>query len=241
MATGSTLSVVRNKLKTELSESLSIGVANDAIYNQLLVNKQDWFLSEYNWGFLKDHWVVAMVQADRYRTLPSLDHLGATAAINWERPVTVETQLALLWSPVRAGIDVSLFNSINSELGLQADPIDRWQLKDGDPTSFEVWPIPASPQTLRFTGQRRPAAVNVASDSSTFVLDDMLLAYSVAGDILTERKKPSAQLKIALAQKRFATLRGNDPLTRKTFGLGSTELVRTPHFNPSAYRINNLP
>lgn len=225
--TGQTLAVIRNALKAQLGESLSIGTANDALYNQLLVNKQDWFLAEYDWSFLKDHWTVAMAASTRYATIPTSDYLAASFAINFERPVLVEVSDGLPnWSTVEYGIDAELFNTVNSEGGEVDDPIYRWQLKDGAPTSFEVWPVPATAQTLRFTGQRRPTAINVNSDASTFVLDHLLLAYSLAADLLAERKKPSAAQITALAQKRFASIRGKDPKALRTFGIGSSSCDR---------------
>jgi hypothetical protein len=126
--------------------------------------------------------------------------------------------------PVDYGIGDDQYNFQNYALGQQSDPIRRWRWatninETSNPNQFEVWPVPATSQKLRFFGQR--AMLTLASASDTADLDDMLLVKWVAGDILMRNKQADAQAKLAEAQKRLQWVRQNYPSVDKKRILGS--------------------
>jgi hypothetical protein len=179
------------------------------------------FASEHDWPFLKVRNTVALSAATRYANLPSM---------NFERPVAVACFWNTFWKDMEYGIDSEEFNSFSSGDSIAArtvDPPQRWQFYDE--TQFEVWPVPVSAFTIRFTGQRTLTSLKTGSaydTAKTFDLDDMLLVYSVAADKLTALKSPAAQVMAAKAAARFNSVRGSYPVRSRTINLAGPPSVR---------------
>lgn len=70
---------------------------------------------------------------------------------------------------------------------------------------FEVWPIPTTDQTIRFTGQRVPEKLENANDCCD--IDDLLLVLFVAGEELQRLEQKNASAKLAFANARLVKLR----------------------------------
>lgn len=74
---------------------------------------------------------------------------------------------------------------------------------------FEVWPVPVTAQTMRFSGQR---ALNpLVADGDKADLDDMILVLFVAAEKLMMLKQSNAQAKLAAAQARMRMVRAGQP------------------------------
>lgn len=84
-------------------------------------------------------------------------------------------------------------------------------------TTFEVWPIPASNQTLRFTGTA--VLPRLEQDGDVAVLDDMMLVLSVAADRLAKYDASEAGLKLKQAQTIAASLGATLPRREPVFKL----------------------
>lgn len=237
MAIGSTLLAVRKILKAELGVSLTVGSADDALYNQLLFNQQQFFLAGWDWSHLKDRWDKAVVAGDRYLTLPGTDVLGATTAINFERGVEAEVLYLSRYLPIAYGIDTQDYNAFNPDLSQTSAPVQKWQRELGDATKFEIWPASSAVQTIRFTGQRTAPVWDVTDDTSIAYIDDQLLALAVAVDRLSGERsmQATAQLKQGKLQARWTSLRGKDK-HRTNFTPGRYEHGR-PRLAPSSIRI----
>jgi len=222
MARLTTLANLRTQLKAALGNSLSVGTANDAIYNQLLSDKQKWLACEYDWPFLEDRFDVAVAPQSRYLAFPTIDNEGVTSAMNMERPYLVEVFYNNLWTPLKYGIGSQQFNYLNSDLpGQIQDPIQNWRWSQEN--QFEIWPINSTAQSIRFTGQRALDAL--ASDSDTADLDDQLIVLAVAAELLARSKQKDAQLKQSLFTERLRAVRASYPCRPQglTFGLGGDD------------------
>lgn len=227
MGRGTLLSALLTKLKAEVGDSLdATATGKDSVYAQLLSNKQQWLSTEFSWPFLEHRWDVAMVAGTRYYTLPTIPStgdLGPTVAINLEHSVKTEVQFGSKWQDVDAGIGSQEFNFIDSDAGLTLDPVQRWRLATdssdaANANKFEVWPVPGIATIFRFTGQRAVTDLVVAGDKAD--LDDMLLVYFVAAELLARANQKDAQLKANLAQQRLIRLRGSYPVRQRKTVIG---------------------
>lgn len=217
MARLTPLSTLRTMLKAQLGMSLTVGTAQDAIYNQLLSDKQKWLAGEYDWPFLEDRFDINIGPNSRYLSFPTLDDEGDTTAMNLERPYKVEVFWNNLWSEVEYGIGSEEFNYLNSDqVGQVQDPIQRWRWSQEG--KFEIWPMNSTATLMRFTGQRN--LDTLAADSDTADLDDQLIVLAVAAELLQRSKQADAATKQRLFQERLLRVRSAYPNRPKglTFG-----------------------
>ena len=216
--TGSALSVVRTLLKAELGVT---GTADDTLLNQAIVNKQFWFCSKWDWSELDDRWDVNVGGGSQYNAFPTADIQGQTATMRLDRPLDVEVLWNTVYLPLEYGITTDDYNIFNPAYNQYQDPIQKWYRVGTDKTKFEVWPVPVSAQTVRFTGQRTPIAFsNPPADADKVDLDDLMLALFVAADWLKAKGKPGWDLKAGAARDLFLELRANDPTSKQSFTIG---------------------
>ncbi len=239
MARGTTLSKLRLMLRAEIGQTLDTSASTqmDTAHNQLLSNKQQWFTAEYDWPFLEQRWDVNVTL--RYTNLPTNANTpgGTALAPNFERPMLVEAKFNNFWRELIEGIGSDEFNYLRSDDGVQQDPILRWRLASNvneptTPNQFEVWPIPVTSQPVRFTGQRvvqtlfDASASAATNDARTADIDDLLLVYAVAADLLLGMESPRAQAMSSLASERFIRLRASYPSNNEPVVLGRGRLIR---------------
>lgn len=216
MARGTALSVLVTQLKAELGDSLSAGTQRDARYKQLLANEQRFLVAEYAFPFLEHSWDVALVASSRYLSFPTTTIDAQTLSIDLERPLRVEVKHNDRWTCVDYGIGQDEYNAHDSDQGQIMDPVRRWRYNGS--SQFEVWPRPASAQTLRFTGQRALSALAV--DADTALLDEELLVLSVAVPLLASGKDAAVSLKIQKMQRRLQRLLASYPQREQKLILG---------------------
>lgn len=214
-------------VRAEIGETSSATIATqkDASVNILLSNAQKLYSTIRDWPVLEAKWDVACAVGSRYKTFPTTDIRGTTAALNRERPFSVSVLFNRLYLPVDYGIDDVEFTHRNSDLGEAADPIQRWRLATNvaeatNADQFEIWPMPVSAQTLRFTGERQLAALSAETDKCD--LDDLLLVYSVSLDLLSRNDERQLQSKL-MSEKlkaRLAYLTSAQPTRTEKIILG---------------------
>lgn len=229
MSRGIALSTLRQALKSELGDAQETNATLDAEYNLALARKQSDFANFYDWPFLEDNWNLACVQGDRYLSIPTTNVRGIVVGINFERPVKVESLFNSYWGLVEYGIGADQYNVFAGVETTQQDPIQRWKMETntGDATladQIEIWPLPVSAQTLRFTGQRQLRALAVDADKAD--LDDLLIVYSVAADYLLLRQQQNAPAIRSKAQERLIKLRAGYPVDRTPIIFGRRLLIR---------------
>jgi hypothetical protein len=219
-------------LKAQLGQSLTVGTSSDAIYKQLLADKQKWLAGEYDWPFLEDRFDVTVPGQGRYIAFPTADVGGGavSTAMNLERPYRAEVFWNNKWSELEYGIGAEEFNYLNSDQpGNIQDPIQRWRWAGDvkyDESYFEVWPMPSTSQTVRFTGQRIVGPL--VEDTDTCDLDDQLLTLTVGAELSLRAKHADAQLKQSLATERLRAVRASYPgrPTGFVFGKGGEDRDR---------------
>jgi hypothetical protein len=169
--------------KAEVGWNLQSGVAvaQDTEVNKLLAQMQQWLWSQYQFPFLYSHQDVAVSNGSRYYNYPAL--------ISLDYPTMVETKWGQLWYPVDYGISGTEYESVDPDRGETLDPVSRWQVYSA--TQFEVWPQPATAQTLRFWGTRLLAPLVAETDVCD--LDDLLIVLFAAAEKLKRAKQPDWQ------------------------------------------------
>lgn len=209
------MSQILAMVKAEIGDYSGSNSAADAALMVQISNKQKWLATEYDWPFLERRWDLSVPANAQYSTFPVQNDLGITADINWERFPKVEVFWDQVYQPVLYGIGAEEYNMLNYALLQQSDPIQRWRAasnpdEPSDPNQFEVWPVPVTPQILRFTGQR--ALLPLVQPTDTADLDDMLLVYYVAAERLFRLKQQDANEKMQLAVRRLQWVRQNYPV-----------------------------
>lgn len=227
MARNTTLANALLMLKGEINYSLTTGVAvaGDQMLYTMIDNTQKWLSTEYDWPFLELRADVGVNPGDRYITLPT--------SLNYERPVVPTVAWTSKWLDVFNGIGQSEYNQLSSgDGGIPAqplDPIQRWRFNTE--LQAEVWPIPVTVQTLRFTGQRTLTSLKTAGaydPALTLDLDDMMVIYFVAAKLLARMKQGDAPMKLAEAKERMDKIRANYSERRATFPIGPLDLPIKP-------------
>lgn len=206
MARQSSLLTVRNMVKLEVGTAVNT-TTDDSLINQIITNVQNWLASSYDWSFLKLRWTVSVATGTRYINFPTTDDLGTTFSVNFNRPNRLMIKWNNIWMDIVYGIsEEEEFNYLDSDRGQVLDPVQRWQFTDEG--QFEIWPLPASGQSLRFVGQRM--LTPLTSNTSLLDLDDLLVTYFVAGQLLERKKDPLAKDILAKAMRQLSSLRGTD-------------------------------
>ncbi len=225
MSRGATLSTIRARLKAELRDAQETNTVLDAEYNYALDSRQKALAVSYDWPFLQDRWDLSCTAGTRYFTLPTTNVRSVSSTINFERPVLTEVRFNSYYRPVAHGIGATQYNAVFE--GVSQDPIQNWSLDTnvGDatnPSQIEVWPTPASTQTMRFTGQRTVGTLSADSDKCD--LDDLLLVFYVAADYLAQRQQGNAQSMLAKANEHLIKLRAGYPTKEGRMVLGASAL-----------------
>jgi hypothetical protein len=213
MATGTTLANLRQMLKAEVGDALTgVAPAVDALYNQLLHNRQQWLAAQFDWPVLRITRDVNFAANTRYGLLPT--------DLDQRRPIQASVLWQQYWYPLEDyGIETYLMNYEDSDNNYVADPVRRWQIIITTVLPvLEVWPVPQTAQTLRLTQQKIPRAL--AQNTDTAELDDLLIVLFTAAEIQTRRKQGDAQAKLAQAQAYFNKCKASAPSRDSVFILG---------------------
>lgn len=229
--TGATLAKTLNLLKSTIGASLTVGVADDSLYLQRIETQQEWFASMYDWNALNDEWQLDVLPGltGQFTTFPGTDTNGITSAINFDRPITTFVMYSTKWKETTYGITVRELNIWNSSLGQVQDPIMKWQIKQGDSSKFEIWPLGSKTQTFRFVGQRKVNSLRTSGSldtTKTLDLDDRLIAYAIAVEILTDKESPSAKLVSDKLNALWQVIRAAETKSTRDFTFGGAQPKR---------------
>lgn len=237
MARGVLASTVLTKLKAEIGDYAGTNTVRDAELYQLMSNKQQQLVMEYDWSFMTRRWDVSAPVNTQFITYPTVDDVGLTATINIDELDKVEVLYNLMYQPVIYGIGAPQYNVFNYQLrGQTSIPIRNWREASNpddavQPNTFEVWPVPSVAQTIRFTGERQPTAITGASIKVD--LDDMLIALAVAADLLFYKNPQKAQYKMTQFQQHLRRLGGQSKTSDKIRILGGGNMESEDEFNKS--------
>ena len=222
MSRDSSLLTVRGMVKSHRGLSLATtSNQQDNEINQIIDDTQQWLASDYDWPFLRCRWDVNIPMGGRYTSFPTVDDVGLTANINFERAGDLRVYIKWneVWQEVDYGINEEFeFNYIDSDRGQVLDPIQRWEFDDEN--KFEVWPLPATATTMRFVGQRECDELRVTpltnpvtwNDAALVNLDDIMVSYFVASEyMLRQEQTLVAKSLLTSAQNRMTMIRATYP------------------------------
>ena len=221
MPRGSTIQDIYALLQSKVGAQAE-NTSTKARYYKLIASKQQQLATRYDWPFMEVRFDAAVAANGRYVNFPSVDTQGGTLGLMHERPIRAEVFWTNKWMPLEYGIGSKEFNYLNSDqVGQRMDPIQRWRWSASG--QFEVWPMPTTAQTVRFTGQR--VLARLTTDGDTADLDDELLALAVAADLLVRAKQPDAGFMLQQYEQRLKEVRAAYPTYPKkvVFGGGCDE------------------
>lgn len=201
---GNTLINLRLMLKGECGMNLSPGVATgeDTRFNSQLSTMQQWLWSQHQWPFLYGHDDIAITPLQRFYPLPP--------TISTDYPTQWEVKWNNLWYDVENGIKGEQYEEVDPDLGQTLDPVMRWQNYNTPQGAqqIEVWPMPATVQTLRVWGTR--TCSTLSADQDVAVLDDLLIVLFTAAQIQAKAKQRDAQALAGRAEKLWLKLVGQN-------------------------------
>lgn len=225
MATGTTLVQLRKLLNAEIEDEMDETISNAGIArkNQLLNNQQAFLANQHDYLKGKIRVSLPIVPNQQYYDLPAgidFDHLDKpqfTVNANWRYQVAF-------------GINTNDYNIFNSDLGVTAIPILRWDLVNvlqPDTTSklqIQVWPISNAAQSLEFSGILK--VTQMVADGDGCVIDDMALVLFTAAEILAKRGAGDAGAKLTKATTYLASLRSGKPSRFESFNISGDDWGR---------------
>lgn len=229
MARGRTLGQLVNDFRLEIGASSSVAAGADSEENvkQLLRRTQEVLYDDYNWPHLSVIKSKALSAGSRYYDMP--------AGLNFDRITEATVLYGGVYTPLTRGIGFNEYSAHDPSNDERVDPVLRWDVRyTGSGDQIEVWPLPASAQTLWFEGiQDLPA---LTSDSDTAALDDQLIILFAAAEMLARKEMPDAELKLAAARQRFDRLKARSQGAGRTIqiGLGPS---RTSRSGPTVVRV----
>ena len=218
MARGKSLLDVLNKTRAVARISLNAAHNLTARDTQVIMlqQEQERLWEDFDWPHLRVQRYITL-QAGQYLYDPPED-------LDFDRIEKVEVNYAGLWYRLGAGITPDDYFLYDPKLDQRSWPARRVQVAEND--QIEIWPMPdtnGDPTTqegvLRLTGIRKLNPF--VEDSDTADLDDRLLSLFVGGAILAATGAKDAQLKIQMANKLYARLRGEQIKTTR-FSMFST-------------------
>jgi hypothetical protein len=214
MARGSTLGTMLTMLRAEamMATDSAVGQSKNPALKVLLKRVYAMLYDEHEWPFLTGVWAdKSIVAGSRYYDFPT--------TINLENTVKVFHSWGNIWHEVEYGFDPTVYNAVDSDDDARSDPVQAWRIYSG--TQFEVWPLPATAGTLRFTGKAAMGAFE--ADADTCVLDDYLVVLFAAAELMAD--KPRGAAVKAMAERRLAQVKAQGSKTA-SFQIGGESSAR---------------
>jgi len=182
------------RLETGQSMQLAQGVQTREHVKHALNRVQETLYGDFDWPFLRI-----------YRD----ENLQAGERIySWPDDLVVEDVRQLYdnynetWTPITYGIDMEDRNALG--INDRSDPAFKWQIVDS--RQYEIWPLPASPRTMKIYGYK--AYVKLAADGDKCILDDNMIVLFAAAEWLARNKMPDATAKLETAKRLRVRLQG---------------------------------
>lgn len=204
MARGTQLIQLVAKLRAETgrSDNVSAGRNEESSLKSRLAAMQELLYQSFDWPFLKTEATKSLAAGQRYYDWPTTinpDRLTDDIKLRWNNS----------WYPIERGIGANEYNSYDSINDERTDPALRFEVRAvGNAEQIEVWPIPAgNAQVLYFWGLRplRPLTEN----THVADLDDNLIVWTLAAEILANQKSPNAKRVADKAAALYQKLTGN--------------------------------
>ena len=236
MARGSTLEKVLTDVRIEarLSTGAQHNINTRDHHIGLIQREQDRLWEEFDWPHLVvDRFIPLQAGQRFYDPKAAFNEAGEPRDdVHIERVSRIDVKTDGEWLTLLTGIDAAEYAAHDSYEDERAWTPRRWRLYEDE--MIEVWPVPDQDASdrqegyLRITGVRklRPLVQN----GDRLDLDDHTVALFVAAAILAASGADDAQLKLELANRRLAAVKGR--LSKRNsfhmFGVGGRPHVRRP-------------
>ncbi len=212
MARGTTLVRLLDLYRAECR--LSLNPAHNAQARDAQVSHiqrvQEWLWADHDWPLLRVERFIDVQQGQRYYAPP--------ADIPIDRIQKLEIRHDSDYVDMAPGIDQVHFRAYDSDQNEQEWPPRRWRVSEDE--QIELWPIPSANfeegslnGRIRVTGIRKLSPL--VDDGDRADLDDRMLALYCAAEYLAGTGAKDAGFKLEQANKRPATLRGQQAPRRK--------------------------
>ena len=182
---------------------------------------QEWLWADYDWPLLRVERFIDVQNGQRYYSPPD--------DLDIDRIQKVELRHDDVWNCLHAGIDAEHYSAYDSDKDERQWPPQRWRIAEGE--QIELWPVPdsdADPVSLegriKLTGIKKLS--RLVDDDDRADLDDRLIILYCAAEHLAATGAKDAAFKLQQAQKRLATLRGQQS-PRKQFRMFGPESRET--------------
>ncbi len=187
------------RLETGRSPNLNFGQDEYPALTHLLRRTQETLYWDYEWQFLKYRQDITLSAGQRYYDFPSF--------ILFERIQRIRVKNGNIWQPVKRGISMDNYNTLDSDNDARADPVLAWDILDaGSGDQMEFWPLPATNGgQIRVEGIKGLGAF--ISDGDVCTLDDTLIVLFAAAKLLARDKADDAKEALSAAQKHLNNLR----------------------------------
>jgi hypothetical protein len=199
-----TLGSLVDDLRAECRRSLNPAHNNQVRDTQVktIQHVQEWLWEDFTWPHLRVTRDIPLQAGQRYYDLPE--------DLDIDRVEMIEVRYNGRWMRLDTKIEACHYEQFDSDLGVRAWPIERWQIYEGE--QVEVWPIPDTDAdsdtlegTLRVTGIKK--LTTLVADDDRADLDSRLIILYAAADILTGQGSKDGSLKLSQANKLYARLR----------------------------------
>lgn len=224
MARNVSLGELIDDVRAEAGHSLqaNLGVAMRDVIIKVLQRQQRRLWEDHDWTFLRVHRDIAVQNGQRYYNIP--------ADLTFERIEKLEFKYGDRWIPMQYSISAANYDQYDSDRDVRGFPVERWQEYENN--QIEFWPIPSqngsesqNTNIVRIHGIRKLRPLVAESDVAD--LDDTLLVLYSAAEILAREKAADASLKLQMAEKHYARLKGRNSKS-ETFSLAGDAPIVLP-------------
>lgn len=215
MARGTSLLRLVQMVREECGRSSSVGVGVDDLpgLKTKIKRAQEVLYDSFDWPHLRQFF-------DREQLSAGERYYDPSDGLNFDRIEKAVVWYSGISHPLCRGITPDDYNSYDSENDARSEPALKWDVRwTGTREQIEIWPIPSTnDQQLQFQGIRnlRP----LVNDTDVADIDDQLIVLTVAAEILTGKKDPSASALTSAFQKRYATVTNNAHTNFKRYLMG---------------------
>jgi len=198
MARGTQFSVLRQRLRAELRRATSVAVGVDDVdsLNVTLNHTYSTLYFQNDWPHLRKVFSLPLVAGERYYDVPT--------GLEAERIERVAVDWSGIPTDMEHGIAFEQMAEFDSDADERSDPALRWDIRwEDSATQIEVWPIPATAQTVRIQGIQ--SISRLVSDEDICLLDDDVVVLYAAAELT---KGDDQKIKADMAREHLKMLKG---------------------------------
>ena len=211
MARGTTLTEILAMVRGEASQSSSVAAGAD--YEASLIQKiqrtQQLLYDDFDWSFMRVDWNIPLSQNVRYYDYPQEVGFPGLVVLDLESIEYSTINYSGKPTPIDRGITWVEYAQYNSDNGDTASPARKWDIRRTTDAKeqIEMWPVPAD-NTQIFTLRGKKKLRPLVAPGDVADLDDILIALTVASEMLEKAGAKNANSVKAAASRRKTQMQG---------------------------------